>query len=293
MRVPELPEVEVTRQRIGPLLVGRRIRSVATTRQSTFFLTRPAALRRGLVGRTVRALDRRGKYLVATLDDDARLVLHLGMTGQLFSDRATSPRLLSASARVALSPEEQRAFRPDAHTHLRLAFDDLGPEVCLRDVRKFGKVLLLRSGEEHERLERLGKDALLLEGADLFAASRGRRVATKALLLDQSIVTGIGNIYADEALFRASVRPTRRAASLTRRDCAALADAVREVLRRSIETGGSSIRDYVAPDGADGAYQDERRVYARTGAACLVCGARIRRVLVAQRGTHYCPKCQR
>jgi formamidopyrimidine-DNA glycosylase len=291
--VPELPEVEVTRQRIGPLLVGRRIRSVATTRPSYFFLTRPALLRRALVGRTIRALDRRGKYLVAHLDDDAQLVLHLGMTGQLFSAEATSPRLLSASARGALSPEMQRGFRPDAHTHLRLGFDDQGPEVCLRDVRKFGKVLLLRSGELHPRLERLGVDALELDGSALFRASRGRSIATKALLLDQSIVTGIGNIYADEALFRARLRPTRRAGALTRRGCDALADAVRAVLQRSIETGGSSIRDYVAPDGADGAFQDERQVYARTGAACFVCGGRIRRVLVAQRGTHFCPKCQR
>jgi formamidopyrimidine-DNA glycosylase len=285
--------VEVTRQRIGPLLVGRRIRSVATTRPSYLFLTRPAALRRGLVGRTVRALDRRGKYLVAPLDDGARLVIHLGMTGQLFSGEATSPRLLSASRRAALDPEQQRGFRPDAHTHLRLAFEDRGPEVFLRDVRKFGKVLLLGSGESHERLDRLGVDALELSGEALFAASRGRRAATKALLLDQAVATGIGNIYADEALFRAGIRPARRAGSLSRRECAALAEAVRAVLQRSIETGGSSIRDYVAPDGSDGSFQDERRVYGRRGAECLVCGARIRRVLVAQRSTHYCPTCQR
>jgi formamidopyrimidine-DNA glycosylase len=291
--VPELPEVEVTRQRIGPLLVGRRICSVATTRPSYLFLTRPGALRRGLVGRTVRALERRGKYLVAPLDDGARLVIHLGMTGQLFSGEATSPRLLSASRRASLAPDEQRGFRPDAHTHLRLGFEDRGPEVFLRDVRKFGKVLLLGSGESHERLDRLGVDALALSGETLLAASRGRRAAVKALLLDQAVATGIGNIYADEALFRAGIRPTRRAASLSRRECAALAEAVRAVLQRSIETGGSSIRDYVAPDGADGAFQDERRVYGRRGAECLACGARIRRVLVAQRSTHYCPTCQR
>ena len=291
--MPELPEVEVTRQRIGPLLVGRRIRSVATTLASYLFLTPPGALRRGLVGRTVRDLRRRGKYLVALLDDGSRLVLHLGMTGQLFSAEATSPRLLSAPARSALAPEAQRRFRPDAHTHLRLAFEDAGPEVFLRDVRKFGKVLLLRSGESHPRLDRLGVDALELSGEALFAASRGRRVATKALLLDQAVATGIGNIYADEALFRAGLRPTRRAGALTRRDCVSLAEAVRSVLHRSIETGGSSIRDYVAPDGADGSFQDERRVYARAGAECRVCGARIRRILVAQRGTHYCPTCQR
>ena len=291
--MPELPEVEVTRQRIGPLLVGRRIRSVATTRPSYVFLTRPSALRRGLVGRTVRGLARRGKYLVARLDDGARLVIHLGMTGQLFSGEATSPRLLSAPARSALPPEVQRRFRPDAHTHLRIGFEDRGPEVFLRDVRKFGKVLLLRSGESHPRLDRLGVDALELSGPALFVAARGRRVATKALLLDQAVATGIGNIYADEALFRAGVRPTRPVGSLTRRECMVLAESVRAVLHRSIETGGSSIRDYVAPDGADGAFQDERRVYARAGAECYVCGARIRRLLVAQRGTHFCPTCQR
>jgi len=313
--------VEVTRQRIGPLLVGRRIRSVATTRPSYLFLTRPSALRRGLLGRTVRGLERRGKYLVAPLDDGARLVLHLGMTGQLFSGEATSPRLLSAQGRSSqaeraarrsraefIEPQAERAarrsraefiepaqrrFRPDSHTHLRLGFEDGGPEVFLRDVRKFGKVLLLRSGESHPRLDLLGVDALELSGPALFAASRGRRAAVKAVLLDQGVATGIGNIYADEALFRAGVRPTRRAGALTRRECAALAEAVRAVMHRSIETGGSSIRDYVAPDGADGAYQDERRVYGRAGAECLACGARIRRVLVAQRGTHFCPTCQR
>jgi formamidopyrimidine-DNA glycosylase len=291
--VPELPEVEVTRQRIGPLLVGRRIRSVGTTRASHLFLTRPAALRRGLVGRTVHDLGRRGKYLVAQLDDGGRLVIHLGMTGQLFSGEATSPRLLSAPARAALSPEQQRCFRPDGHTHLRLAFEDRGPEIFLRDVRRFGKVLLLRPGESHPRLDRLGTDALELGDGLLLRASRGRRLAVKALLLDQAVVAGIGNIYADEALFRARIRPTRRAGSLTRRECEALADAVRSVLWRSIETGGSSIRDYVAPDGADGSFQDERRVYARAGESCHACGGRIRRALVAQRGTHYCPACQR
>jgi formamidopyrimidine-DNA glycosylase len=291
--VPELPEVEVTRQRIAPLLVGRRIRRVRTTGDSYLFLTPPDRLRRGLVGRTVRALDRRGKYLVAELDDASRLVVHLGMTGQLFSDRATSVRLLTVTGRTALSPEEQRTFRPDAHTHLRIAFGDDGPEVYLRDVRKFGKLLLLRRGERHERLERLGVDALEVTGDALFQSSRKRSASAKALLLDQAVIAGVGNIYADEALFLAHVRPSRRAARLTRRECGDLARAIGHVLHRSIETGGSSIRDYVAPDGSDGAYQDERRVYARDGEACGVCDSTIRKTVVAQRGTHYCPACQK
>jgi formamidopyrimidine-DNA glycosylase len=290
--MPELPEVEVTRRRIAPLLVGRRIKDVRTTRDSYLFLTRPARLRARLAGRRVASLGRHGKYLLAELDEGSRLVVHLGMTGQLFSSAATSPRLLSATRRSALAPEAQRGFEPDAHTHLRLLFDDGGPEVYLRDVRKFGKVLLLERGETHPRLSRLGIDALLTTGQTLFAATRGRSASIKVLLLDQALITGVGNIYADEALFRAGVRPTRRGGRVTRRECDRLAAAVREVLERSIETGGSSIRDYVTPDGSDGFYQDERRVYARGGEPCLVCGRKIRRITLAARGTHFCPACQ-
>ena len=124
--MPELPEVEVTRRRLSPLLVGRRIARVLTTADSYFFLTRPAPLRAGLTGRTVTGLTRRGKYLVAELDDEQKLLMHLGMSGQLFADGASSPRLLSAAARASLSPEWQSRFKPDRHTHLQLIFDDGG-----------------------------------------------------------------------------------------------------------------------------------------------------------------------
>ena len=291
--MPELPEVEVTRRRIAPLLVGRRIRSVRTTGRSYFFLTPPATVRRRLAGRTIVSLHRRGKYLLAGLDDGSRVVLHLGMTGQLFADGAASERLLSATGRAALSPEAQPTFRPDPHTHLRLLFDDDGPEIFLRDVRKFGKLLLLDPGASHPRLDRLGIDALAVTGEDLFRSTRGRTVAIKSMLLDQSVIAGVGNIYADEALFRAGVRPGRRAGRVTRRECEALARAVREVLNRSIRAGGSSIRDYVAPDGSDGRYQEERLVYAREGEDCTVCGATVRKTTLGARGTHYCPGCQR
>jgi formamidopyrimidine-DNA glycosylase len=290
--MPELPEVEVTRRRIAPLLVGRRIRSVRTTPDSYLFLTCPARLKRGLVGRTVEQLARRGKYLLADLDEGSRFVVHLGMTGQLFSGAATSVRLLSATARAALAPEEQVGFRPDAHTHLRLAFEDGGDEVYFRDVRKFGKVLLLSRGECHPRLDRLGVDALEATGAHLFQATRKKTVAIKSVLLDQAIFAGVGNIYADEALFLAGVRPSRRAGRIRRAECDAIAAALRRVLERSIQTGGSSISDYVAPDGADGQYQSERRVYARAGEPCDTCATGIRRIVIGQRGTHYCPRCQ-
>jgi len=291
--VPELPEIEVTRIRIAPLLEGRTVAEVHATRRSYFFLTSPSTLRRRLPGRTVRCLARRGKYLVATLDDASRLVLHLGMTGQLFSSDAASPRLLSMTSRATLAPEEQGRFRPDAHTHLRLGFEDGGPEVLFRDARKFGKVLLLGPGQRSERLDRLGIEALELSGEELFRATRGRKLAVKSLLLDQSVVAGSGNIYSDEALFLAGVRPTRRAGRVTRRECDAISEGIKRVMLRSIETGGSSISDFVAPDGRDGGYQNERRIYGREGESCHRCGRRVRRVVIGQRSAHYCPGCQR
>ena len=291
--MPELPEVEITRRQIEPLLVDREIAALHTTSDSYFFMTPPAKLRRGLVGRWFTALERHGKYLVGSLDDGKRLLFHLGMTGQLFSGAAASLRLLSSSAASALAPEEQATFRPDRHTHLHLRFGDGGPDVFFRDVRKFGKVLLLAPGEQHERIARLGPDALTVTGELLFAATRKRKTSVKAVLLDQRVIAGVGNIYADEALFLSGVRPGRRAARVTRRECEEIAAALRAVLERSIETGGSSISDFVAPDGSDGAYQDERRVYARAGDECYSCGETIKRRVIAQRGTHYCPGCQK
>lgn len=290
--MPELPEVEVTRRAVEPLLVGRVIRDVRTTARSYFFLTPPAALRAKLVGRSVRALERRGKYLVARLDDGSRLLLHLGMTGQLFSSTSSSPRLVSSKQR-AVRASRASPFEPDAHTHLVLGFEDPGPALVFRDVRKFGKVRLLAPGRGDPRLDRLGVDALETTGELLHRAARRRRAPIKSLLLDQSVLAGAGNIYADEALFKAGVRPTRSARSLTRRECDAIARALVGVLEAAIDAGGSSIDDFVRPDGRDGAYQGSHAVYGRAGAPCARCRANIRRVVIAQRSTHYCPQCQR
>ena len=291
--MPELPEVEVTRRKIAPALIGRVIAGVRTTAPSYFFLTPPPVLKRRLKGRTVVSLERLGKYLLASLDDGSRLLLHLGMTGQLFVQGSASLRLLSSTARASLKPEQQPDFKPDRHTHLRVAFKDGGPEVWFRDARKFGKVKWLAAGESDTRLDRLGPDALAATGAELHAAARRRGVAVKSLLLDQSVLAGVGNIYADEALFLSGLRPLRRASRLTRAECDRLVSNIRRVLKRSIETGGSSISDYVAPDGSDGAYQDERAVYAREGESCRVCGDEIKRIVIGQRSAHFCPQCQR
>ena len=290
--MPELPEVEVTRRRLVPILVGRVIDRVDTTRDSYFFLTKPEVLKKRLAGRTVKALNRHGKYLLAELDDGDRLMLHLGMTGQLFSSAVTSVRLFSAKTRGSLPPEALPEFKADAHTHLSFHFRDGGPSVLFRDVRKFGKVLLLEAGVDDPRLDKLGVDALSATGKLLFEAARARKIPIKTLLLDQGVIAGIGNIYADEALFLAKVRPGRSARRVTARECDLIVAAAKRVMKRSIETGGSSISDYVTPDGSDGGYQNERKVYARKGLPCLVCKTPIRRVVIATRSTHYCPECQ-
>jgi len=292
--VPELPEVEVTRRQLEPLLVGRRVERVFTTVPSYFFLTPPDVLRRRLRGRRFASIGRVGKYLLARFEDGERLLLHLGMTGQIFGAGIPGVRLLSSTAGASLTPEEQvRAFRPDRHTHLRLRFDDGGPDVLFRDARKFGKVQLMKPDEPSARLDRLGPDALAASGRLLFAAVRTRRVPVKSLLLDQSLIAGVGNIYADEALFLARVRPTRPGRRVSRAECERIASAIRKVLRRSIATGGSSISDYVQPDGSSGAYQDERRVYGREGEPCPRCRTKIRRRVLGQRSSHYCPSCQK
>jgi formamidopyrimidine-DNA glycosylase len=304
--MPELPEVEVTRRQVAPLLLERTIAEVITTAPSYFFLTRPQLLARALTGRRVTALDRHGKYLLAQLDDGARLLLHLGMTGQLFAAGVASPRLLRARKRAvaepppasdygaALVPEQQTSgFTPDAHTHLRLRFADAGPQLFFRDTRKFGKVQLLRAGEASVRLDKLGVDALAATGAALHAKARKRGAPIKTVLLDQAVLAGVGNIYADEALFLSAIRPTRPARKLSAADCGRVVAAAQRVMLRSIETGGSSISDYIQPDGRDGGYQDERRVYARAGQPCLTCGAKIRRIVLGQRSSFFCPRCQK
>jgi formamidopyrimidine-DNA glycosylase len=286
--MPELPEVEVTRRLLAPRVLGRRIASVRCGPPSYFFLTPPRRLAASLTGKDITALERQGKYLLMGLSDGQRLLLHLGMTGQLFMAGAVSPRLMSLANHVPSGAGE-----PDRHTHLELEFADGPPGLRFRDVRKFGKVRLLAPGQGDARLDRLGLDALQADGERLFTLARKRSVPVKTLLLDQGVLAGVGNIYADEALFMSGIRPTRVARRVTRKEYLLLADNVQRVLLRSIETGGSSISDFIAPDGKDGQFQNERKVYAREGEACGTCRTPIVRKVIGQRSSHYCPACQR
>lgn len=276
--MPELPEVEITRRRISAHLLGRELDCVRTTKPSYFFLTPPTTLKRRLTGQRFRTLRRHGKYLVAELEGGSSLLLHLGMTGQLFAEGAES-RLLGAY--------------PDEHTHLTFGFTDGAPRVFFRDVRKFGKVRWLAPGTTDPRLEKLGIDALSVEGEQLYRASRKRKTPIKTLLLDQRVLAGVGNIYADEALFLSGVRPTKGSHRISRTSYHHLAENVRKVLSQSIAAGGSTISDFVAPDGISGSYQEQRLVYGRKGELCSRCEATIQRRLIGQRSSFFCASCQR
>jgi formamidopyrimidine-DNA glycosylase len=272
--MPELPEVEVIRQGLLPRVVGRRIRSAKITAPR---LTR----RRGgshyveaaLAGREVSALRRRGKWLLFELDGSETLVVRLGMTGQL------------------LWAENEAALWADRHVHARVDFSG-GGVLAYRDIRKFGEIFLMPTADLETRLslgvEPLGT-AFTFDALQAICRSSAR---IKPLLLDQRRIAGIGNIYADEALFRAGIRPTRPAVSLRAEEVRALRRAIRTVLRAGIRHRGSSISDYRDAEGRPGHFVLLHRVYARAGQPCLVCGRPVTRILLGQRGTHFCRHCQ-
>lgn len=275
--MPELPEVETVARCLRPHLVGRRLRGV---RLRVKKLRRP--LRAGefqpLVGKKILAVRRRAKYLILEFSGSRALVVHLGMTGSLRLDPAGTP--------------------PRPHDHVELVLDRR--EILrYRDPRRFGLLQVARldrPGGEPSILPRLGPEPLTaaFSGAYLFRISRRRQVPIKSLLLDQAVVAGVGNIYASEAGFRAGVRPTRRGATLTARECDRLARGVKMVLAAAIRAGGTTISDYVTPDGREGAFVRCLRVYGRAGATCGHCRRGVvRSVVIAGRSSFYCPVCQR
>jgi formamidopyrimidine-DNA glycosylase len=270
--MPELPEVETTRRGIAPFLIGRRITTLAI-RQRRLRWPIPAALPRILAGQRIEAVTRRAKYLlVHTAVGDA--VLHLGMSGSL--------RILP----------RRRLAGPHDHWDWHL---DSGAVLRYNDPRRFGCLLWQPPGTGHPLLARLGPEPLDAEfdGSYLWQKSRGRTAPVKTLLMDQRIVVGLGNIYAAEALFAAGIHPGRAAASIARRRYVRLAEAIQRILRYAIERGGTTLRDFLAPDGSPGYFEQELFVYGRDGQPCRACGSRIRSVTLAQRATFYCPRCQR
>jgi formamidopyrimidine-DNA glycosylase len=273
--VPELPEVETVRRRLAPAVEGRTWEDVEIVDAR---LTRPLApddVARELDGERVDRLDRRGKYLIVRFDSGRALLVHLRMTGSLLH--------------LADEPGD------DPHRRALVRLDD-GTALAYRDVRRFGTWLLLEPEEVEAYIDgKVGLEPLepSFRSRDLAERLAGRRAPVKAAILDQRTVAGVGNIYADEALWRARLHPLRPAESLDAKEVQALHRALRKSLELGIARQGSTLRDYRLPDGGSGAMQHEFKVYGRGGEPCERCGTPIDKIRVAGRGTWYCPQCQR
>jgi len=270
--MPELPEVETTLRGIAPHLNGRRI-SGLTVRQRQLRYPIAAGTEEALAGQRIRGLRRRGKYLLLDLERGG-LLIHLGMSGSL--------RILPAE--TAAGP----------HDHLDLRLED---HRCLRlhDPRRFGTFLWTSDPPDSHRLirhlgpEPLGND---FSGAHLYERSRGRRTAVKAFIMDARQIVGVGNIYANESLFVAGIHPNRACGRIGANRYERLAGAVRDVLRRAIEQGGTTLRDFVREDGNPGYFAQELKVYGRGGQPCPRCGSPLRQRIIGQRASYYCARCQ-
>ena len=269
--MPELPEVEVTLRGIAPKLTGRLITGVAVREPRLRWRVQDAVER--LAGRKIRALWRRGKYLLIDCGD-GYLILHLGMSGSL--------RLL------------EQVTPPRKHDHFDLKCGDL--ILRLRDPRRFGAVLWTNGPpESHPLLRHLGVEPLTrtFNGKRLHALTRGLRASIKQTLMDGRRIVGIGNIYASESLFLAGIHPATRAGRLSLERCVRLAAAIKKTLRDAIRAGGSSVRDFVGSDGRQGYFQQRYWVYDRAGEPCRRCGTPVRRIVQGGRATFFCPSCQR
>jgi formamidopyrimidine-DNA glycosylase len=275
--MPELPEVETTRRGLAPHLEGRRIAAV-TLRRPDLRWPIPPDVAEQLPGQRIDAIRRRAKYLL--LDTAAgSALLHLGMSGSL--------RVLPATTPVT------------AHDHVDLALDS-GRILRFNDPRRFGCLLWQPPGETHELLRELGPEPLsdafdgtVFDGNYLFARSRGRSAPVKAFLMDQRVVVGVGNIYAAEALFAAGISPLRAAGKVSRERYVVLADAVKRILAHAITRGGTTLRDFINPDGAPGYFEQELSAYGRGGAPCPRCGRALKQASIGQRATVWCGHCQR
>jgi formamidopyrimidine-DNA glycosylase len=272
--MPELPEVETVRRTLAPA-VGGVISSVWTSGMALHMARRPPVARlRKLIGGRITRLRRHGKYLLLDTDRDAAILVHLGMTGRLRIQRAADPRA--------------------PHTHVVLGLGKR--ELRFVDARRFGQVDVVASGKEREHagLALLGPDALdeAIDVAALLARARDKRTTMKAFVLDQGVIAGVGNIYASEALWRAQLRPTMRTQKLTAAAAERLAVAIREVLERALDNGGTTLADFVDADGTAGENADYLWVYDRAGQPCERCQTAIKRSVLQGRATYYCPTCQ-
>ena len=287
--MPELPEVETYVRALEPLLSGKTILA-AEVRWPRTIATPDASLFPDLIrGRRFVSFGRRGKFMLFGLDSGETLVVHLRMTGELrLHPPAYSRHEHDPSAGAAL-PEENPV---DKHTHVLFELDT-GEALRFRDMRKFGRIWLVADAETV--VGKLGPEPLdeAFDPQVLAQALTQRKANVKSLLLNQTIVAGVGNIYADETLFRAGIDPRRAGGELSAHEISRLHQALREVLQAGIEAQGSSLQNYAPPTGGKGSFQEQFRVFRRGGEPCINCGATISRIVLVQRSTHFCPACQK
>jgi formamidopyrimidine-DNA glycosylase len=293
--VPELPEVETVRRQLEPEVVGLRIEAAEVLDPRWTRPEDPAGLERVLRGRAIEGVERRGKYLVVRLDDGRALVMHLRMTGNLLLRPARAGVVADLMERDRLgAPRLYESSTEERHLRARLVLSD-GTELWFTDPRRFGHAVVLAPEEiEPYFTARVGVEPLseALTAEELCALSAGRRAPLKSFLLNQAGVAGIGNIYADEALFRAGLHPLSPAGSMRSEHCEALRAGIVEALEAGLATGGASIDDYRDARGGRGSMQDEFLVHTREGEECVRCGTPIRRIVVTGRSTYFCPGCQ-
>jgi formamidopyrimidine-DNA glycosylase len=273
--VPELPEVETVRRKLAPVLTGRRFEGVTILDSRLVRPLDPAVVAAGLEGERVDAVERRGKYLIVRFESGRSLLIHLRMTGSIRHHPAGETS-------------------SDSHVRAVVRLDD-GSDVTYRDVRRFGTWLVTEADELEPYLaQRLAREPLerSFHAKGLAQRLTGRRAPIKAALLDQRTVAGVGNIYADEALWRAGIHPGRPAGDLRAEEVIVLTAAVKAALRAGIRRQGATLRDYAQPDGQRGRMQDTLKVYGRTHEPCERCGTLIEKTRVAGRGTWFCPRCQ-
>jgi formamidopyrimidine-DNA glycosylase len=276
--MPELPEVETVARELQKEVAGRRILSITIGKSD--FIDNAADVERELPGRIIREVRRYGKFLLLRLtaaekaeqqDDESALLVHLGMTGMLWPRPVSEPQL--------------------KHTHVVMLLDD-GRELRFIDARRFGRIAYLAKEVLQKELLRFGADPLEV-GLEGFRQRMDRRARVKALLLDQRVLRGVGNIYADESLWKAKIHPAHLGARLTAAQVKELYRALQDILKKAIVLRGSSISDFLDADGQPGEYQRHHRVYGREGKSCARCKTPIRRVIVAGRSSYFCPKCQK
>ncbi len=291
--VPELPEVETIRRGLLSRVMGRSITEVSV-KQTRILQLDPNQLVRQMSGQTIRGIDRRGKFLIFELDRHY-CIFHLGMTGQLTVRDPSREDSKQFFRHPITGLERAHQHAPDRHTHLQLLLDN-GTWILLRDIRKFGKVFLIRKESQvfSDFFRRLGLEPFTSDyNLEAFVRRfRNRRLRVKSLLLDQGFVAGLGNIYADEALHEAGIHPGRLIKSLLSLEKERLFQAIPCVLQRGITHGGTSLRDYVNSEGESGTHQEQLQVYGRNGKRCYQCGSTIKKIVISQRGTHFCPTCQ-